>query len=195
MAFMAKAARSDEANVQVDKAGTAQEGSTTSDSAAGVLAMAQKLHEQYVAEGQDTRERLITEGQSVHDQVIGEAAARKEELLSTGQAKYDEFVSEGAAKHDVLIAEADALVADATAEHDRLLSEARERSTGMVVEAQKVRAEVLQGLGEDRSVLEQEIEALRVFERDHRAPLKSYIEDQLIELEHSAIDETAPPQK
>jgi cell division septum initiation protein DivIVA len=191
MAFMAKAARSDEANAHGGKAGTAPEGSASSESAAGVLEMAQKLHEQYVAEGQDTRERLITEGQSVHDQVIGEAAARKEELLSTGQAKYDEFVSDGAARHDVLIAEADALVADATAEHDRLLTEARERSTGMVVEAQKVRAEVLEGLGKDRSVLEQEIEDLRIFERDRRAPLKSYIEDQLVELEHSGIDETA----
>jgi cell division septum initiation protein DivIVA len=189
MAFMAKAARSDEANAYADPAGTAPEGSTVSDSAAGVLAMAQKLHEQYVSEGQDTRERLITEGQSVHDQVVGEAAAKKDELLSTGQARYDEFVSVGAAKHDVLIAEADALVAEATAEHDRLLTEARERSTGMVVEAQKVRAEVLQGLGRDRSVLQQEIEDLKVFERDRRAPLKSYIEDQLVELEHTALDE------
>ena len=189
MAFMAKAARSDDANAHTDQAGTAQEGSTVSDSAAGVLAMAQKLHEQYVAEGQDTRERLITEGQSVHDQVIGEAMAKKDELLSTGQARYDELVSVGAAKHDVLIAEADALVAEATAEHDRLLTEARERSTGMVVEAQKVRAEVLQGLGRDRTALQQEIEELRVFERDRRAPLKSYIEDQLVELEHTATDE------
>lgn len=191
MAFMAKAARSDETNAYADQARTAEEGSTASDSAAGVLAMAQKLHEQYVAEGQDTRERLITEGQSVHDHVIGEAAARKDELLSTGQAKYDEFMSVGAAKRDVLIAEADALVAEATAEHDRLLTEARERSTGMVAEAEKVRADVLQGLGRDRSVLQQEIEELRTFERDHRAPLKSYIEDQLIELEHTGIDETA----
>ena len=51
-----------------------------------VLALAQKLHDQYVAEGQETRERLISEGQSRHDQVVGEATARQEELLSTGQA-------------------------------------------------------------------------------------------------------------
>ena len=62
-----------------------------------VLALAQKLHDEYVAQGQETRERLISEGQSRHDQVVGEAAARQEELLSTGQAKYDEFVSAGKA--------------------------------------------------------------------------------------------------
>src|SRR5450759_6019923 len=55
-----------------------------------VLALAQKLHDEYVAEGQETRERLISEGQSRHDQVVGEAAAKQEELLLTGQAKYDE---------------------------------------------------------------------------------------------------------
>lgn len=189
MAFMAKAARNDDANA--DQRGTAEHGSATSDSAAGMLAMAQKLHEQYVAEGQEARERLITEGQSVHDQVIGEAAARKEELLSTGQAKYDELVSVGTAKHDGLIAEADARVAAAATEHERLLTEARERSAGMVVEAEKVRAEVLQGLGRDRSALQQEIEQLRTFERDHRAPMKSYLEDKLVELEHTGTDE--PP--
>ena len=93
-----------------------------------MLALAQKLHDEYVTEGQETRERLISEGQSCHDQVVGEATARQEELLSTGQAKYDEFVSAGKAKHDELIAEAEALV----------------------VEAQQKRAEVLQGLGSER---------------------------------------------
>jgi hypothetical protein len=63
-----------------------------------VLALAQKLHDEYVAEGLNTRERLISEGQSRHDQIVREATARQEELASTGQAKYDEFVSAGKAK-------------------------------------------------------------------------------------------------
>ena len=46
-------------------------------SAARVLALAQKLHDEYVAESQNTREKLISEGQSRHDQVVGEAAARR----------------------------------------------------------------------------------------------------------------------
>jgi hypothetical protein len=32
-----------------------------------VLALAQKLHDEYVAEGLNTRERLISEGQSRHE--------------------------------------------------------------------------------------------------------------------------------
>jgi cell division septum initiation protein DivIVA len=126
-----------------------------------VLALAQKLHDEYVAEGQNTRERLISEGQSRHDQIVGEATARQEELVSTGQAKYDEFMSAGKAKHDALIAE-----------------------------AQQKKAEVLQGLGSERGVLQKEIEELRTFERDYRTHLKSYLEGQLIELEQAGADET-----
>jgi hypothetical protein len=133
-----------------------------------VLALAQKLHDQYVAEGQKTRERLISDGQSRRDQVVGEATARQEELLSTGQAKYDEFVSAGKAKHDELIAEAEELIA----------------------EAQHKRAEVLQGLGSERSALQKEIEGLRTIERDYRTGLKSYVEGQLIKLEQAGADET-----
>src|SRR5450631_3794626 len=88
--------------------GTEGSGSAPTDlgSAAGVLALAQKLHEEHVAEGQEARQPLITEGQSRHDQIIAEATARQEELLSASQAK-----------HDALIAEADVLKVEATAEH------------------------------------------------------------------------------
>jgi len=152
-------------------------------SAAGVLALAQKLHEEYVSEGQTTRERLISEGQSRHDQVVDEATARQEELLSTGQAKYDELLSIGGAKYDALIAEA-------TARHEQMITEARERSTGMVAEAQQKRAEVLQTLGRERDLLQKKIEELRTFERDYRARLRAHLESQLLELEQIGVQET-----
>jgi len=179
MAFMDNdvSAASEEQGRGTDEVGGAA--ATDLGSAAGVLALAQKLHEEYVAEGQDTRQRLITEGQSRHDQIIGEATARQEELLAASQTK-----------HDALIADADVLKVDATAEHERIIGEARERSTGMVVVAQEKRAEVLQGLSRERSVLQKEIEELHASERDHHARQKSYLEGQLIKLEQTGTDET-----
>lgn len=165
-----------------EKQGTAEVGDAGTGSAVGMLALAQQLHDQYVSEGQSTRERLISEGQLRHDQVVGEAETRQEELLSTGKAKYEELISVGEAKHDALIDEAEAIVAKANAEHEHLITEARERSTKMVTEAQQKKAEVLEGLGSERSLLEQQIEEMRTLERDHRARLKSYLEDALIEL-------------
>jgi DivIVA domain-containing protein len=134
-------------------------------SAAGVLALAEKLHAEYVSEGQKTRERLIGEGQLRHDQVIGEANAKQEQLRYSAQAKHD------------------ALIAEATGRHEQMITEARERAAGMVAEAQQKRAEVLQTLGHERSLLQQKIDELRTFERDYRARLKSHLEGQLRELD------------
>ena len=142
-------------------------GTTSVDSAARVLALAQKLHDEYVAAGQNTREKLISEGQSRHDQVVAEATARQEQLHSTGQAKYDELVSSGKAKHDALIAEAEAPVA----------------------EAQQEKAQILHDLDSEREVLQKEIEELRACERDHRALQKAYVEGLLAALEQTDADE------
>jgi len=141
-------------------------------SAAGVLALAERLHAEYVSEGQKTRERLIGEGQLRHDQVIGEATAKQEELRYTAQAKHD------------------ALLAEATSRHEQMITEARERAAGMVAEAQQKRAEVLQTLGHERSLLQQKIDELRTFERDYRARLKSHLEGQLHDLEQMGGNET-----
>jgi DivIVA domain-containing protein len=140
-------------------------------SATGVLALAQKLHEEYVTEGQKTRERLIGEGQLRHDQVIGEATAKQEELRYNAQAKHD------------------ALIAEASVRHEQMITEARERATGMVAEAQQKRAEVLQTLGHERSLLQKKIDELRTFERDYRARLKSHLEGQLHELQQIGSSE------
>jgi cell division septum initiation protein DivIVA len=129
-----------------------------------VLALAQKLHDQYVSEGQSTRERLISEGQVLHDEFVGELNANREELLSSAQATHD------------------ALIAEATAKHEQLISEAHERSTGMVAEAEQTRATVLDELGRERDLLQKTIDLLRTFERDYRARLKAYLETQLQEL-------------
>ena len=115
------------------------------DSAAGVLVLAQKLHDEYVCEGQNTRERLISEGQSRHDQVVGEATARHEELLSTGQAKYDEFVSVGEAKHHQFVsvgqAKHDELVSVGQAKHDELVSVGEAKADALIAEADALIAE------------------------------------------------------
>ena len=191
MAFNARAARNVKANPDsqsedpeaVEREEAAEVGraaATDLDSAAGVLALAQKLHDEHIAEGQNIRQRLIIEGQSRHDQLIDEATAKREELLLTGQAK-----------HDALVAEADVLIVAANAEHERIIGEARERSTGMVVVAQEKRAEVLQGLSSQRSVLHKELDELHASERDHLARQKAYVKGQLAELEQTDIDETS----
>ena len=125
--------------------------------AAGLLALAQKVHDEYVAEG---------------------------------QAKYDHFVSTGEARHDSHIAEAEALLAEANAEREHMITAARERSTEMVAEARQQRDAMLHDLGSERDLLQKKIEDLQTFERGHRALMKSYLQEQLVELENGGADQT-----
>ncbi len=80
------------------------------------------------------------------------------------------------------------MLAEANSKREELITEARERSTGMVHEAQQRKAAILEELNEQRTVLERKIEQLRGFERDYRGRLKTYIQGQLQELDHTAVD-------
>ncbi|WP_431813029.1 DivIVA domain-containing protein [Kocuria sp. cx-455] len=60
-----------------------QPGTESAESAAGVLAMAQKLHDEYVAQGRSERERLISEGRTQADKLVSDGKRTKEETLSS----------------------------------------------------------------------------------------------------------------
>jgi DivIVA domain-containing protein len=151
-------------------------------SAAGVIALAQRLHDEHVNEGIQKRDTLIAEGEGRHRELLAEAQNRHDELMATAQARHDQLLGAGQNRHDQLIAEA-------TERHEQMITEARERSTGMLHEAQQKRAQILEELGRERSMLERKIEELRAFERDYRNRLRSYIEGQLQELDHSSVEE------
>ncbi|MFD3444954.1 DivIVA domain-containing protein [Microbacteriaceae bacterium 4G12] len=90
-------------------------------------------------------------------------------LLQLARRLHDEHVREGVEKRDALIAEGQAAAT-------RLLAEAEE----------KQRSEI-GALEEERRGLEDQIDGLRVFEREYREQLRNYIEGQLRDLDTSAV--------
>lgn len=52
-------------------------------SAAAVIAMAQRLHDEYVSEGKTERARLISEGQVTAESMVAEAEAKRREVLES----------------------------------------------------------------------------------------------------------------
>ncbi|MEO0024065.1 MAG: hypothetical protein RL196_506 [Actinomycetota bacterium] len=94
-------------------------------------------------------------------------------LLQLARKLHDEHVREGLSKRDALIAEGHATAA-------RLVREA---------EAQH-RAD-FSNLEREKALVEHSIQELKSFEREYRAKLKSYIQGQLEELDHSGF--TASP--
>ena len=86
-------------------------------------------------------------------------------LLVLARRLHEEHVREGVEKRDSLIADAHATAA-------RLLAE-----------AEATQREQKAALDEERAQLEERIDGLRIFEREYRQKLKSYIEGQLHELD------------
>lgn len=88
-------------------------------------------------------------------------------LIALAQRVHDEHVSEGERKRDELIAEAES------------------RATSIVGDAEKKRDDTLTSLETQKSDLQREIDTLQNFERQYRTRLKSYLTDQLRDLENS----------
>ncbi|GAA1966782.1 DivIVA domain-containing protein [Agromyces allii] len=89
-------------------------------------------------------------------------------LLQLARRLHEEHVREGIEKRDALIAEGHATAARVVAE-----AEAKQRAQIGV-------------LDQERQVLEKRVDGLRLFEREYRQKLKSYIEGQLRDLDTAA---------
>ncbi|CCI53507.1 DivIVA domain-containing protein [Nostocoides jenkinsii] len=166
--------------------------------ASGLIALAQRVHDEHVSEGQNTRERLVNEGQArhdellaiaqrIHDERVGEATATHERLVTEGQSFHDELVGQAQARHEELLstgqAEHDSLIADATEQSETMLRQAKEHAAQIVAAAQGQRDNILGSLEGQRQSLEMTIEELRAFESEYRAHLKGYLQEQLLELD------------
>lgn len=64
-------------------------------------------------------------------------------------------------------------------EGERLLAEAQEESARMVRDAEEQSQRTLSQLEQERSLMERKIDELRIFERDYRTRLKSYLQNLL----------------
>ncbi|MEE6274066.1 DivIVA domain-containing protein [Georgenia sp. MJ206] len=86
-------------------------------------------------------------------------------MLALAQRLHDEYVRNG------------------QEEGDRILVEARTKAEKIVREAEDKHNRTLAQLEQERSLLERKIDELRVFERDYRTRLKSYLESLLSDVE------------
>lgn len=77
----------------------------------------------------------------------------------------------------------DEYVANGKAEGDRILHEAQTEADRVVREAEDTHNRTLAQLEQERSLLERKIDELRVFERDYRTRLKSYLESLLSDID------------
>jgi DivIVA domain-containing protein len=117
-------------------------------------------------------------------------------LLGLAQETADRLTAEAKAESDRVLAEAkgqsEALVTDASTRAEATERDSRTRAEALDSEAQSRYHEVLGRLTDEKSTLEKKIEDLRSYEREYRGRLKSWISDQLVQLETEAPREQQP---
>ena len=133
--------------------------------AARLLGLAQETAERLTseanAEAASTREKAKSES----DRTVGEAQTEGERLLTEAQDRSETMVN------------------DATVKSEALERDSRIRADALDREAQSKYSQVMGQLTEQRSTLEKKIDDLRVYEREYRSRLKSWITDQLSQLD------------
>src|SRR5690606_30692981 len=79
-------------------------------------------------------------------------------------------------------------------EGERIISDAKTQAARIVREAEETSSRTLAALEQERGLLERKIDELRVFERDYRTRLKSYLENLLGDLDARGAS-VAPPRQ
>lgn len=169
----------------------------STEGAAGVIALAQRVHDEHVREGETKRDRLISDAQAHHDKVIGEANAKRDELIGSAHNKHDELISAAQSRHDELINTAqsrhDELLSTGQSKYDELIRTGTEKSEKMVRDAEQRKNTILGELNSEREKVSGHIEQLRSFEGDYRNKLRGYIEQHLTQLDETAVDDKPKP--
>ncbi|HIW47175.1 MAG TPA: DivIVA domain-containing protein [Candidatus Yaniella excrementigallinarum] len=80
----------------------------------------------------------------------------------------------------------DEYVADGERKRDEIVSEAEREANRLVTEAEETSRKTLADFEQRKTILEREVEELRGFERDYRSRLRSFIENQLQDLDSQA---------
>ncbi|MDR1152546.1 MAG: DivIVA domain-containing protein [Bifidobacteriaceae bacterium] len=86
-------------------------------------------------------------------------------MLALAQKLHDEYVRAG------------------QEEGDQILNDAKAKAAGIVRESEEASARTLSKLEQDRAILERKIDELRIFERDYRTRLKTYLENLLADVD------------
>jgi len=120
----------------------------------------------------------------VSSEAVATQAAR---LLGLAQETADRLTDEAKAESDKLLADArnqsDALVSDATTRAEAAERDSRIKAEALDAQAKARYDETIGKLADEKVGLEKKIEDLRKYEREYRGRLKSWISDQLSQLD------------
>ena len=164
------------------------------DRAARLLGLAQETADKLTAEAAQEAEETRAGAKAESEKLLGDAHAESERLLTDARNESERVRSEATTESEKMRgdakAEAEKLLTDAKNQSEQTVTEAsgraealerdsRVRAEAMDREAQNKYNQVMGSLTEQRTTLEKKVDDLRVYEREYRGRLKSWITEQL----------------
>jgi DivIVA domain-containing protein len=130
---------------------------------------------QVLALAQQTADRLLAQSKGEAERLLAEAQGNARTALTEAQQKSTQHVSE------------------AESRAKQLDEESSTRAQQLVRDAEQRAATITAQFEQRKAALERRVEELRVYEREYRTRLRSYLESQLRDLDASGKAEPAPP--
>jgi DivIVA domain-containing protein len=131
---------------------------------------------QVLALAQQTADNLVSQHKAEAERVLREAQASSQSQLSEAQAR------------------ANAQFAEAENRAKQLVTDSQERAAKTVNDAEQRAAAITAQFEQRKAALERRVEELRVYEREYRTRLRSYLESQLRELDASGRSDAGEAQ-
>jgi DivIVA domain-containing protein len=137
------------------------------------------------AEAHTAASRLLQLAQETADRLTGEAKAEAERVTGEANATAEKTVTEAKSQ-------AEAMLSDATARAEATERDSRTKADNLDREAKSRYDETLGKLDNERVGLEKKIDDLRGYEKEYRGRLKSWIGEQLAQLDDGGSREQQP---
>jgi DivIVA domain-containing protein len=131
--------------------------------------------------------KVLSLAQEMADRLTGAAKAEAEGMVSEARTTSEQLLCEARPKADGVVNEArtraEILLNDARTRAEILDRQSREKAVSLERDTARKHAEIIAALSQEQSTLEKKIEDLRMFERQYRTHLKTYLNSQLLELD------------
>ncbi|MGC4934977.1 DivIVA domain-containing protein [Gordonia sp. DT30] len=129
-----------------------------------------------LALAQETADRLTSTSRHEADSLLADARQRSDSMVSDAQNKSEALLADARQRSE-------AILADAQTRSEAQLRQAQERADSLQSDAERKHSEIMGTINQQRGVLEGRIEQLKIYEREYRTRLKTYLESQLEELQ------------
>jgi len=123
--------------------------------------------------------QIITLAQRTGEEHVNNALRQANQIQADARATAEQVVRDAQAQADAVRREADNVLYDAQARAAEMAKDAQASADGLTRQAQLRYEEMVGNLAAKREALQQQIEALQVFDREYRARLVTFMQAQL----------------